>query len=242
MNYTLWSATLIKVIVPVDAITGKVTVTVNGNTSNEVDFTLIPTIIYQSVTIGTQTWMKTNLEVDHYLNGDEIPQVTDNSQWANLTTGAWCYYLNNDNYGPYYGKLYNWYALNDPRGIAPEGWRIPSDNDWITMEKTIGMSQTEVNQTGWRGSNEGSKLKQEGTESWISPNSNNNSTGFTALGGGYRTEDGFFNIAKEYGGWWSNSIFNSSTAWARTMKYSNSNIERLNYNKKCGFSVRCIKN
>jgi uncharacterized protein (TIGR02145 family) len=239
-DFTSWSETLIKVKVPLDAITGKVSVTVNSIKSNEVDFTLIPSVIYKTVTIGSQTWMKNNLDVDHYQNGDAIPQVTDFTMWSNLTTGAWCYYLNNENYDIYFGKLYNWYALNDPRGIAPEGWRIPNDADWFNLEKTIGMSQTEAQKTGWRGTNEGNKLKQEGTDNWSSPNGNTNSTGFTALGGGYRTPDGFFNILKDYGGFWTITDNDFLTAWARTLKFSNSNIERMQYDKKYGFSVRCI--
>jgi uncharacterized protein (TIGR02145 family) len=240
-EYTSWSAALIKVKVPATAVTGKLSVTVSNIQSNEVDFILIPTVVYKTVTIGTQIWMKTNMDIDHYQNGDEIPQVTNDNQWANLTTGAWCYYLNGENYDIYFGKMYNWYAINDPRGFAPEGWRIPMDNDWMTLEKFLGMSQAESVNTGWRGTIEGNKLKQEGTENWSSPNEGYNGSGFTALGGGYRTSDGFFNIIKDYGGWWSISDNDFTTSWARTLKYNSSQVERATYSKKCGFSVRCIK-
>ena len=88
---------------------------------------------YNSVTIGTQCWTQTNLNVSKYRNGDIIPQVTDPTAWANLTSGAWCYFDNDTSNGPVYGKLYNWYAVNDPRGLAPADWHIPSDDEWTVL-------------------------------------------------------------------------------------------------------------
>ena len=87
----------------------------------------------ETVTIGKQTWMKKNLDVSRYRNGDVIPEVADLSTWVNLTTGAWCYYENKSDNGTTYGKLYNWYAVNDPRGLAPAGWHIPSDAEWTSL-------------------------------------------------------------------------------------------------------------
>src|SRR5690242_1829855 len=86
-----------------------------------------------SVTIGNQVWMLKNLDVTTYRNGDPISQVTDSTQWVGLTTGAWCYYNNDPANNVVYGKLYNWYAVNDPRGIAPLGWHIPTDAEWTTL-------------------------------------------------------------------------------------------------------------
>ena len=98
----------------------------------------------ESVTIGTQVWMLKNLDVDHYRNGDPIPQVTDNDTWANLSTGAWCYYNNDPVLGNIYGKLYNYYALMDPRGLTPTGWHIPG-NEWGILFEYVGK-----NATGWQ--------------------------------------------------------------------------------------------
>lgn len=123
--YQSWSNTQIKVIVPSGGTlgTGKVSVT-NKKISNEVNFTRLQS---SPVTIGAQTWSGYNLDVTTYRNGDAIPQVTDLTTWLNTTTGAWCYYNNDPAMGPIYGKLYNWYAVNDSRGLAPTGWHIPTD-------------------------------------------------------------------------------------------------------------------
>ncbi|MBK9465523.1 MAG: fibrobacter succinogenes major paralogous domain-containing protein [Chitinophagaceae bacterium] len=104
--------------------TGWVSLTTPSNTA-----VFLPTIV-----IGTQQWMNNNLDVAFYRNGDPIPQVTDPTAWAGLTTGAWCYYNNDSTLGNKYGKLYNWYAVNDPRGLAPQGWHIPSDAEWTALE------------------------------------------------------------------------------------------------------------
>jgi len=91
-----------------------------------------------SITIGTQKWMIVNLDIETYRNGDIIPQVTDPTAWKELTTGAWCYYGNNDDNGAKYGKLYNWYAVNDSRGLAPQGWHISTDAEWTTLSTLLG--------------------------------------------------------------------------------------------------------
>ena len=93
-----------------------------------------------TIEIGTQKWMSKNLDVAFYRNGDVIPQVTDPTAWAALLTGAWCYYNNDSTQGNKYGKLYNWYAVNDPRSLAPQGWHVPSDAEWTILETTLGGS------------------------------------------------------------------------------------------------------
>src|SRR4030095_5656585 len=93
---------------------------------------------YPVVLIGTQKWMATNLSVSHYRNGDKIPQVKDSAQWAKLTTGAWCWYNNDSATGAVYGKLYNWFAIHDPRGLAPAGWHVPSDSEWYVVSNFLG--------------------------------------------------------------------------------------------------------
>jgi uncharacterized protein (TIGR02145 family) len=187
---------------------------------------------YESVTIGTQVWMAKNLDVDHYRNGDEIPQVTDSTEWLNLTTGAWCYYNNDSNNRTTYGKLYNWYAVNDPRGLAPKGWHIPSDVEWTTLSDYLGGESVA-----------GSKLKEVETTHWQSPNTGaTNETNFSALPGGRRYWGGTFFSIGDKGEWWSSStVYDKTWAWGRNLDYDNSYLYRDYCNKVGGFSVRCVK-
>jgi uncharacterized protein (TIGR02145 family) len=184
----------------------------------------LPTIV-----IGTQQWQAKNLDVAFYRNGDPIPQVTDATAWAALTTGAWCYYNNDSTQGNKYGKLYNWYAVNDPRGLAPQGWHIPSDAEWTALETTLG-------------GNAGGKMKEAGTLNWTSPNTGgNNNSGFAGLPGGFRIYDGSFNSVDSNGNWWSSTGNNTTSAWCRNLNYYDGNIYRNNYIKLYGFSVRCLR-
>jgi uncharacterized protein (TIGR02145 family) len=118
---------------------------------------------YQVVKICNSTWMKSNLMVSKYRNGDVIPQVSDPTQWANLTTGAWCYYTNDTANGPIYGKLYNWYAVIDSRGLAPIGWHVPSDLEFTTLSNCLGGEPIA-----------GGKMKA--TNLWDSPNTGANNS------------------------------------------------------------------
>lgn len=185
---------------------------------------------YETVQIGNQTWMKKNLNVTKYRNGDVIPEVTDPTQWKNLTTGAWCYYNNSPANGEVYGKLYNWYAVNDPRGLAPVGYHIPSNIDWTNLIDFLGGQSITA----------GGPLKEAGTEHWKSPNTGaTNSTGFTGLPGGSRFYyNGTFRSIKEFCYFWSSSLTNS-----RQLVYSTNNFqgETSSFPKANGFSVRCIK-
>lgn len=200
-----------------------------------------------SVTIGTQIWTTKNLDVTTYRNGDPIPQVTNPTEWKNLTTGAWCYYNNDPATGAVYGKLYNWYAVNDPRGLAPTGWHVPTDAEWKTLEVFLGMMQSQADSIGWRGNSEGGKLKEAGTAHWLSPNTGaTNSTGFTALPGGYRygyVVSGYdFNKINIVGVWWSSTETSAIYAPSRDMYFLNAGISRTVYSdKKNGSSVRCVK-
>ena len=185
-----------------------------------------------TVTICTQVWAVKNLDVDRYRNGDPIPQVTDPTAWAALTTGAYCYY-NNDSatYASTYGKLYNWYAVNDPRGLAPAGWHVPGDAEWSTLSTCLGGDAAA-----------GGALKETGTTHWATPNTGaTNSSGFTGLPGGSRSSDGPFNIVTTNGNWWTATEANATNAWDR---YLNNNFGVLfgNFNdKRFGFSVRCLR-
>ena len=201
--------------------TGWVSLTTPSNTA-----VFLPTIV-----IGTQQWMNKNLDVAFYRNGDPIPQVTNTTAWAALNTGAWCYYNNDSTQGNKYGKLYNWFAVNDPRGLAPQGWHIPSDAEWTTLETTLGGSSVA-----------GAKMKEAGTINWVTPNTGgNNNCGFAGLPGGARDGNGTFIVVGNVGGWWSSTEFNSTFAWFRTLGTSHVRIDRPNDDKHFGFSVRCLR-
>lgn len=182
---------------------------------------------YGIKTIGNQIWMTENVEVSHYRNGDVIPEVTDAAAWENLTTGAWCFYKNDKSNGKIYGKLYNWYAINDPRGLAPEGWHIPSDDEWSILVKTLGDSTTA-----------GVKMKEAGREHWQYPG--NNSSGFTGLPSGIREFDGSFGEWQYECYWWSKSESSRWNAYNRRLN-NTEYISRQGNNKNSGFSIRCIK-
>ena len=184
------------------------------------------------VTICGQRWMVQNLDVTTYRNGDPIPKVTDNTAWFSLTTGAYCYY-NNDSatYASIYGKLYNWYAVNDPRGLAPAGWHIPNDAEWTTIVNCLGGL-----------SNAGGPMKQTGTVYWLSPNQGaTNSSGFTGLPEGLRDFDGTSSFVTIYSHWWSASAANSADGNVIKLSYATTLIFNTNLNKRMGLSVRCVR-
>jgi uncharacterized protein (TIGR02145 family) len=190
---------------------------------------------YDTVKIDTQLWMKQNLTSAHYRNGDPIPEITSNAIWSTLTTGAWCWY-NNDSvtYAAIYGKLYNWYAVNDSRGLAPYGYHIPSVTEWVLLSSSLGGDIVA-----------GGKMKETGTTHWSTPNTEaNNSSGFTGLPGGFRTSIGTFYSVGTYGGWWSSSESTNSigSSWYFTLGYNFGYISKADFSQSEGFSVRCIRN
>lgn len=192
-----------------------------------------------SFKIGTQTWTTINLNISKYRNGDVIPEVKDINEWANLTTGAWCYYNNDPKNATVYGKLYNWYAVNDSRGLAPLGYHIASKDEWNKLITFLGGENIA-----------GEKMKKPGTLYWNDPflyNPNNkatNSSSFTGLPGGNRysveyDNDGGFGGLGMGGAWWSSSILNNDKAWYHFMTINHNST--INTNKAFGLSVRCIK-
>jgi uncharacterized protein (TIGR02145 family) len=183
---------------------------------------------YKSVKIGNQTWMTENLNVSTYRNGDTIPQVQDPKAWSSLTTGAWCYYEGKAETGARYGKLYNWYAISDPRGLAPEGWHIPTDSEWVTLTKFLG------------GKIE-SSAKIKSMRGWSQGGNGSNESGFNALPGGTRSINEAFSFVGDYGYWWTSSSFDGYSAWNRFLAYNNNYIGRSTGWKQFGNSVRCIK-
>jgi uncharacterized protein (TIGR02145 family) len=187
-----------------------------------------------AVSICNKEWTTKNLDVDHYRNGDIIPQVTDPTAWSNLTTGAWCYYNNDPEFGSIYGKLYNSYAVTDPRGLAPLCWHIPSDAEWDSLANCLG------------GINIASgKMKEIGTAHWLSPNTGaDNSSGFTALPGGYRTNDGvFYNFSIGY--FWSSTVTSTNDVWFRMLFYNSSSLFKTfvvyPLGNRNAYSVRCLR-
>ena len=213
---------------------------------NQLSFTTLPLVpdtvsdvdgnIYHMVTIGIQTWLMENLRVTHYRNGDIIPMVTADAQWKTLTTGAYCYFDNSTSNASLYGELYNWHAITDPRNICPAGWHIPADAEWAILSTFLGGRTTA-----------GGTLKSTGTIEqdnglWFSPNTGaTNSSGFTALPGGYRINYGNYYSLGNVAYFWSSTDTLSTNAWNYILDANNENLNR-NYNLKTnGFSVRCCR-
>jgi uncharacterized protein (TIGR02145 family) len=198
--------------------------------------------VYNTVSIGDQLWMAENLKVTHYQNGDEIPYSYNDPQY-----GAYAEYSNDASNVAVYGRLYNWFAVNDARGLCPVDWQVPSDDELQELEMYLGMSESEANSEGLRGTDEGGKLKEEGTEHWNSPNTGaTNETGFTALPGGRRdydlyTDQEVWCCLNRYGFFWSSSEIYSVNAWYRALSFDYAESNRYHLNKRNGFSVRCVK-
>jgi uncharacterized protein (TIGR02145 family) len=205
---------------------------------------------YSSILLGNgQEWMAENLRTTNYRNGDPIPNVTNNTQWGNLTAGAWAHYNNNTlNENPY-GKLYNWYAVADPRNVCPLGWHVPSDADWSTF--TNYLDPNSANSVNYCANTAGGMMKSTGTQYWQSPNTGaTNQSGFLGLPGGWRnyyngggfTTGAFYDIGAA-AWWWSSTQDSSNTAWYRGLYYLNGSAIRDNngVNKAAGFSVRCVR-
>lgn len=185
----------------------------------------------QTIKIGTQNWCTKNLSVSTYSNGDTIPQVQDAAHWSELRTGAWCYYGNQTKNGLFYGKLYNWYAVKDPRGLAPKGYHVPSDAEWTALTDFLGgENEAGTKMKSTKGWNESTPKYYDGT----------NSSGFAGLPGGYRTNDGTFSEIGNNGSWWSCTEAITHVAWFRSLSYSYGFIFRSSYYEKNGFSVRCL--
>jgi uncharacterized protein (TIGR02145 family) len=208
---------------------------------------------YKVIQIGDQLWMAENLKVTHYRDGTAIPNVMENTQWTSLLTGAYCDQNNDSSNVSTYGRLYNWYAVNDSRNIAPEGWHVPTDEEFKTLEKYLGMSQSEADSYSWpRGTDEGGKLKETSTAHWKSPNTGaTNESGFSALPGNYRSgENGYFNEIGSGADFWtatSNSGIvdpsgNRLSAWSRYLLYNDPYMSRHRYRtKRYGLSLRLVR-
>jgi uncharacterized protein (TIGR02145 family) len=175
---------------------------------------------YKSVVIGTQEWMVKNLDVSTFRNGESIPEAKTAKEWLaayQSESPAWCYYNNDSKNGEKYGKLYNWYAVNDPRGIAPTGWHVPTDAEWKTLIASMGGINSAF-----------TKLKD--------------SDGFAALHSGARYyKDASFNHMGNITFWWSASKNDKWNAWYHAMHFGYKQVARDNGGMNTGHSVRCVK-
>jgi uncharacterized protein (TIGR02145 family) len=187
--------------------------------------------VYSTITIGTQEWMGENLKVKHYQNGHLIPNVPVENEWISLSYGAFCWYNNDEtSYNDTYGLLYNYYTVNDIRGLCPTGWKTPSDAEWIILRDYLGGDAIA-----------GGLLKETGTTHWQNPNTGaTNETGYTALPGGIRSSGIFFEVG-ERGTWWSSTNVDLNNSWAFYLHNGSAGAFRGQYSMNNGFSVRCMK-
>ncbi len=203
--------------------------------------------VYHTVKIGNQVWTVENLRTTRYNDGTAIPHVTDNSSWENLTTPGYCYYGNDSTANAVkYGALYNWYAVNTGK-LAPAGWHVPGLAEWDTLKNYL-----IANGYNWDGTTTDNKIGKsmaEKTDWYLSSGqgnvgnglSSNNSSGFSALPGGYRLNDGDVSNIGSNGHWWSATEYGAADACNRYLYYSNGNLSRSNYSKAFGFSVRLLR-
>lgn len=187
--------------------------------------------IYLSTKIGEQWWMAENLKVTHYRNGNAIANVIDDDEWANLNTGAYCFYQNDESNAETYGGLYNWHAVNDSSGLAPMGWHVPSDAEWKKLVDYLDGDDVA-----------GGKMKEMGITLWVEPNTGaTNESGLCALAGGYRNSHGTYDDIGSYAYFWSSTDYDGNYAWPRALTYDGSRVYRERCSKQEGLSVRCVR-
>jgi uncharacterized protein (TIGR02145 family) len=185
----------------------------------------------KEVKIGTQVWMDKNLDVTTFRNGDSIPQVKTDKKWKKASKKkqpAWCYYNNEPQKGQKYGKLYNWYAVNDARGLAPQGYHIPTDNEWTTL-------------TTYLGGEEVAGTKMKSTSGWDAYGNGSNVSGFYGLPGGYRNSSGTFSDVGGSGCWWSSTENDTVSSWNRYLNFYFGIVGRGDLSMGDGFYVRCLR-
>ncbi len=188
--------------------------------------------VYHTVVIGNQTWLVENLKTTHYRNGDAVSNYTANTDWSNATSGAYCDIDNTPSNSDIYGRLYNWHVVNDSRNICPEGWHIPSDEEWFELVTYLGGASAA-----------GVKLKETGTSHWAAPNYASNSSMFTALPGGYRNDAAEFGHIDTHGFFWTSTInpSDSTTAAAYYLYHQFEGVWANYRSLKNGHPIRCVK-
>ena len=201
---------------------------------------------YESIKIGNQEWMTRNLDVDRFRNGDLIPHIKSDKEWKKAGINgqpAWCYYDNDPENGKKYGKLYNWFAVNGSRRLAPNGWHVPTDEEWTSLVEYLGGEDVAGDkmktEEGWEEYyDDGIKESFTGFEQTIINNDGNNSSGFTGIPGGERSNSFYFLFLGSY--WWSSSE-NYDNALILQLCGSHSRVYKFDSDKKYGYSVRCLK-
>ena len=194
--------------------------------------------VYKTVEIGLQEWMAENLKVTHYRNGDDIPIVYDFGEWGDLSTGAYCWFQNDISWKDLYGALYNWYAVVDSRELCPAGWHIPSKYEWTTLTNFLGgadIAGVKMKST---------RMEPDAHPRWDSNNSPSatNSSGFSGLPGGYRTDEWYFAYLGAVGAFWSCSEYTPDyNAWISSLNLDYSSVGSHIYDNEYGFSVRCLR-
>ena len=196
---------------------------------------------YATVQIGEQCWFAENLRNEHYANGDAIPGELSNSEWQNAddtNLGAQAIYSNDESNLANYGRLYNWYALDDARGLCPSYWHVPTDGEFMTLEMELGMSESEANSQGWRGTDQGTQMKSSPGDnpSW----NGTNTSGFLGLAGGHRLFNGTFDLGGYNGYFWSSYAL-GEFPWYHGLDSGHTEVYRTNDTPRYGFSVRCLK-
>ena len=186
---------------------------------------------YSTVQIGNQLWMSENLKTTRYNNGDEIPTGLTDGDWQNNTSGALAVYDDNELNADIYGRLYNWYAVVDNRGVCPENFHVPTDGEYILLTNYLGGNDIA-----------GGKMKEAGLEHWDSPNTGaTNESGFTGLPGGFRNVTGSYVYMGSDGFFRSSSEYNSYRAWFHGLYSTWEEVYRgFEMNKNSGLSVRCV--
>lgn len=200
--------------------------------------------VYLTVRIGGQWWMAENLRTAIYNDGSEIAHPESDNDWIAATGGAWVYYDNDSELVQTYGSLYNWYTVIDERGLCPDGWRVPSDEDWQELEIYLGMSRETASLKGLRGDAEGGMLKETGVVYWETPNVGaTNETWFNALPAGSRQTEPlpFFGFIGEDAYFWTSTPVDENYAWSRSLTFKTAGIIRLESRKGLGYSVRCLE-
>ncbi len=185
---------------------------------------------YNTINIGNQIWMTSNLSTSRFRNGVYIPYILNSTQWATTKSPALSFYNHDNNFESNYGKQYNWYAVADPQGLCPVGWHIPTNSDWTVLSDNLGG----LNLAGGR-------MKNAGTTFWIFPSNGTNASGFNGLPGGFRNVDGTFGILLHNAYWWSATDENEQKAFSRSIVYTDNVLSVNSSLKNQGFSIRCLK-
>jgi len=200
--------------------------TTGSNAVTDLDGNIYPTAIYNG-----KVWMTANLKVTKYNSGEPIPNVTDKNEWSVLSTGAQTVYNNESANGNTYGRLYNWYAIGDSRGLCPSGWHVATDDEWTSLGVFLGGASVA-----------GGKMKTTGTGTWQTPNKGaTNESDFSGLPGGGRGSNGIFGSLGAYGFFWTSTPQSTQFAFYHYLDYSTAAAARSDNDKRFGLSVRCVR-